>query len=456
MGLTADGASDRAVVLGEVVMASADEVHSPGWVVVADGAVESVGAGPPPPELAVVARGDLVMPGLVSAHQHAVDLLVAGGPTGPTFLDWLLGTYHSGLARAGPDDCALAVAAVRASTLAAGVTTMVDCWSVGPVADRARAEACADASIGAHRASGGRTVFGVMGNEHPGAGWQAARTPVDVHDLCRPADETLAEVERLASTHHRADGGRTLVTPSPELPETSTSRGLADALDLAERLGTVLPIHLCASPPSRAAYGPVELERDGLATSRLLAAHVSAVDDDDVQALGRDGIGVAHCPRSARALGARSLTPVAALRRAGARCGIGLDNASLNPSRDLFAEARAAQLVATVAGAPLAAATVFRMLPSEGADAAGLGDALGVLRPGRRADLLVLDTSGPHWHPTRETWADTVVASATAADVRIVLVDGRVVVTGGVAVTGVDGRALDRAATRIATAMGWR
>ncbi len=456
MGLSATGPSERAVVLGEVVMASADEVHSPGWVVVADGLVESIGAGPPPDELAVIARGDLVMPGLVSAHQHAVDLLVAGGPTGPTFLDWLLGTYHSGLALAGPDDCALAVAAVRAATLAAGVTTMVDCWSVGPVADRARAEACADASIEAHRASGGRTVFGVMGNEHPGPGWEATGASVDVHHLCRPADETLAEVERLAATHHRADGGRTLVTPSPELPETSTPRGLADAMALAERLGAVLPLHLCASPPSRAAYGPAELERDGLATSRLLAAHLSAVDHDDVRALGRAGIGVAHCPRSARALGATSLTPVAALRRAGARCGIGLDNASLNPSRDLFAEARAAQLVAAVAGDPLDAATVFRLLTSEGAGAAGLGEEVGVLGPGRRADLLVLDTAGPHWHPRRSSWAESVVASATAADVRTVLVDGRVVVTGGAAVTGVDGVALDRAADRIATAMGWR
>ena len=34
-------------------------------------------------------------------------LFVAGGPTGPTFLDWLLGTYHAGLALATPEDCAL-------------------------------------------------------------------------------------------------------------------------------------------------------------------------------------------------------------------------------------------------------------------------------------------------------------------------------------------------------------
>ena len=142
-----------------------------------------------------------------------------------------------------------------------------------------------------------------------------------------------------------------------------------------------------------------------------------------------------------------------ALRRAGARCGIGLDNTSLNPSGDLFAEARSAQLVAAVAGDPLDATTVFRLLTSEGADAAGLGDEVGVLGPGRRADLLVPDTSGPHWHPRRMSWAETLIASATAADVRTVLVDGRVVVTGGAAVTGV---ALDRAAALIAGAMGWR
>jgi cytosine/adenosine deaminase-related metal-dependent hydrolase len=69
---------------------------------------------------------------------------------------------------------------------------------------------------------------------------------------------------------------------------------------------------------------------------------------------------------------------------------------------------------------------------------------------------VVLDTSGPHWHPRRPSWVETVIASATAADVRTVLVDGRVVVTGGAPVTAVDGAALDRASARIASAMGWR
>lgn len=454
MGLTAGAV--RSAVAASVLVVDADTALSPGWLVVADGTVEAVGQGAPPPEVPVVARGDLAMPGLVSAHQHAVDLLVAGGPTGPTFLDWLLGTYHAGLALADPEGCAAAIGAVRAATLAAGVTTMVDCWSVGPVADAARSAACADASIEAHRASGGRTLFAVMGNEHPAPGWAAARSPVDVHTLCRPHEETLLEVERLAAAHHRADGGRTLVAPSPELPETATAAGLQAALELATRLDVALPMHLCASPPSRAAYGPADLERDGLADPRLLAAHVSAVDAADVAALGQAGIGVAHCPRSSQALGGAAPTPVATLRRAGARGALGLDNASLNPSRDLFAEARAAIGWSHVAGDPLDAATTFRLLTEEGADAAGLARSVGRLTVGCRADIALLDTSGPHWWPRRSTWVESIVANATAADVRTVLVDGRVVVRDGEALVGADLAALDRAAARIATVRGWR
>ena len=445
----------RQAVAATVVLVAPDEVLSPGWVTFADGVVDEVGAGPPPSDAAVVARGDVVIPGLVSAHQHTADLLVAGGPTGPTFLDWLLGTYHGGLALAGPDDCAAAVAAVRAATLEGGVTTMVDCWSAGPVDDTVRDAECAHAALGAHRASGGRTLFAVMSNERPAPAWRM-HALIDPERLCRPVEDWLVEVGRLASIHHRSDGGRTLVTLSPELPETTSPAGLMAAWGLAGTLGTVLPIHLCASEASRAAYGPAELERDGLAEPGLLAAHHSTIDEAEAAALGAKGIGVAHCPRSSRALGATRLTPVGELRRSGARCGLGLDNASLNPSRDLFAEARAAIEASVVAEDPLRPADALAMLTAEGASAAGLGGVVGELRPGWRADLVVLDASGPHWWPRRATWDETVVMCATAADVRTVLVDGRVVVTGGVAVTRPDGPALDRAAHRIATEMGWR
>jgi 5-methylthioadenosine/S-adenosylhomocysteine deaminase len=442
--------SDTIVAGAVVVTADATRrVLEPGWVRVRDGRITEVTAGLAPVETGVsVVAGDVVMPGVVSAHQHLVDVLVRGVPTGPAFIDWLRGTYHAGRAPVQPDECAVAVAAVRAACLAAGITTVFDCWSVGPVDDGRRVAECAEASIEAHADSGGRTVFAPMFCEVVPAGWQQGSWPIDPARLCRPAGESLALVEELAARFVR-HGGRILVTPSPELPEMVTEEGLVAAGRLARQLGAVLPIHLCASPESRAAFGPEDLGRLGLAGERVLAAHCSAVDPDDIARLGAARVSFAHCPSASRALGATRHTPVAALRRAGARGGIGLDNASLHPGTDLFAEAREAMLAARVAGDPLDAAALLDLLTIEGATAIGLGEVVGSLEPGKHADMVVLDAGGPHWWPRAASWPATIVTSARASDVSTVLVDGEVVAQDGLTRSGFDGAALDRAARRL-------
>jgi 5-methylthioadenosine/S-adenosylhomocysteine deaminase len=410
----------RTVVAGDAVVTAdpARRILQPGWVAFEDGAITAVGEGSPPDEPTM--RGGVVLPGLVSAHQHLVDALVRGGPIGPTFLHWLLGTYHAGLAHARADECAVAIATVRAAGLAAGVTTVVDCWSVGPVDDPARVAACADASIRAHLASGGRTVFAPMFCEVVPAGW-AGDWGIDPRRLCRPFDESLAWIESLAASW--AGPGRLTITPSPELPETSTVEGLQAAHALARRLGAVLPIHLCASPPSRAAFGPADAVELGLLGPGLLAAHCSAVDDHDIALLGTAHTGVAHCPSASIAMGADVFTPVARLRAAGAIGALGLDNASLHWGGDLFEEARRASDTAARMGAPLDDRTLLDLITIEGATAGGLGSSIGSLEVGKRADLVVLDTSGPHW-ALGDDWPGAVIGCARATDVRAVYVDG--------------------------------
>jgi 5-methylthioadenosine/S-adenosylhomocysteine deaminase len=153
---------------------------------------------------------------------------------------------------------------------------------------------------------------------------------------------------------------------------------------------------------------------------------------------------VAHCPSASRVLGAAAPTPVAALRRAGARCGLGLDNASLHPGSDLFAEARSAIAWARAAGDPLDAADALDLITVEAAAAAGLEGEVGALVPGLRADLIVLDAGGPHWCPRPTAWSEAVVTCARADDVRTVVLDGRIVVP-----RLVDGTDLDAASRRL-------
>src|SRR3712207_5081165 len=80
-----------------------------------------------------------------------------------------------------------------------------------------------------------------------------------------------------------------------------------------------------------------------------------------------------------------------------------------------------------------------RMVPAEtalelatlgGARALGLGDEIGSLEPGKKADLVLFDTRRPEW---RTLWnpVNTLVYSADGRSVHTVLVDGRVVVEHG-------------------------
>lgn len=440
------------VVVAADVIVTADpdqRVLTPGWVRIDRGVITEIGDGRPPVGTQLL-RGDIAMPGLVSAHQHLVDVLVRGGPAPASFLDWLLGTYHAGLSNARPEDCFAAVSTVRAATLAAGVTTVVDGWSVGAVDDPRRVAGCAVASLTAHRRSGGRTLFAPMFVEQVPAVWSVV-DGFDPERLCRPVGESLDLVAELAAAH---SDHLMSVTPSPELPETSTAAGLRAARELAETLGSVVPMHVCASPSSRAACGPNELAEVGLLGPQLLAAHCSAVDEQDVAWLGGAGIGVAHCPTSSRALGRSPLTPLAALRAAGARGALGLDNASLHSGVDLFAEAREAALVATSQGQHLAADDLIAMLTAEAAVAIGMGDRIGSLEVGKRGDVVLLDASRPHWWPRADRWADTIMQCARADDVTAVLVDGTVVAHDGLSVRHGEPHRLDAAARRL-RALRW-
>ncbi|HEY3313725.1 MAG TPA: amidohydrolase family protein, partial [Bacillota bacterium] len=71
----------------------------------------------------------------------------------------------------------------------------------------------------------------------------------------------------------------------------------------------------------------------------------------------------------------------------------------------------------------LSAATVFDMATAGGARAARL-DA-GVLRPGKLADVVILDLDGPHIGPVNDL-LQTIVYCSKASDVRTTIIDGRI------------------------------
>jgi 5-methylthioadenosine/S-adenosylhomocysteine deaminase len=61
----------------------------------------------------------------------------------------------------------------------------------------------------------------------------------------------------------------------------------------------------------------------------------------------------------------------------------------------------------------------------QSARAVGLDGVVGSIAPGRRADLILVDLTGPHTRPVHDL-AATLVHSARSSDVRTTIVDGRV------------------------------
>lgn len=414
-----------------VPMEPAGLVFDPGWVRITGSQIDSLGPGRPPSrpgDQTIDAAGGLVLPGLISSHQHLLDTLLRGGVTvGPTFLDWLLGLYYTGMSAYTPEDCGLASLLGAVETVRAGVTCVVDNWGIDNGADPARTEDCAEASLEALARSGLRVVFARMFATRVPEAWSSVTTGFDTSRLTTTLDEAFRAIDSLMAAHDGSRNGRIRVCPAPELPEMVEPEAFAMAMALAERHDTIVAMHLLASRDSRASFPAASIDALGGLGPRLLGAHCVAASDHDVGLLARRQVKVAHCPTS-NALGGQ-MAPLAAFVNAGITVGLGSDNATLNCNSDILAEARRAVLTARLAGGRPGLVTperAMRMATIEGAWAVGLGDSIGSLTPGKRADVIVIDTSAPHWFP-RHDWLSTLVFQAKSTDVRTVIVDGEVV-----------------------------
>jgi cytosine/adenosine deaminase-related metal-dependent hydrolase len=73
------------------------------------------------------------------------------------------------------------------------------------------------------------------------------------------------------------------------------------------------------------------------------------------------------------------------------------------------------------------AETALELATLRGAQALGLGDELGSIEPGKRADLVLFDTQRPEWQALFNP-INNLVYNADGRSVHTVVVDGRVVV----------------------------
>jgi len=327
----------------------------------------------------VAARGRWVLPGFVQAHLHLCQTLLRNGPDDLELLPWLRSHVWPGEAAHDENTMSVSARLGIAECLSAGVTAILDMGTIRH----------SDALFEAAAAAGVRYTGGNVLMDDP------ATTPPD---LRAPAEEGLAETERLRATWHGKENGRLRVAVTPRFAVSCTDALLRRAADLARDRGLVVHTHASenrsevALVKERTGLANVPyLDAVGLLGARTCLAHAVHADAADFQLLSRRGTSVAHCPSSNLKLGS-GVCPIPELRAAGVRVALGSDGSACNNLLDPFREMRLAALLPGVGGraGALSAFDVVRMATAEGAAALDLGGPAG-FETGARADFVILD-----------------------------------------------------------------
>jgi cytosine/adenosine deaminase-related metal-dependent hydrolase len=410
-----------------VTMDDAGTEHPDGWVLLAGGAVEAVGSGPPPDADEVLdLEGSVVTPGLVNVHHHLCQTLTRARAQESSLFAWfdhLLPTWKRLDAEA-----EFAAARTGLAELAlSGCSTVFDHHYLFPPG----ADGLIEAEVAAAAELGVRIVAGRGAMD-----FSESQGGVVPDDIAEDRDDILADTERLIALHEAGPGAMVQIAVAPEGVGSATPGLISDSIELARKHGLRLHTHLAENVEeelySVETFGrrPADHLADlGFFGADAWCAHCVRVDESDVARLAASGTGVAHCPTSNLRLGC-GIAPVRTLLDNDVAVGLGVDGTASNERGDLLYETKQALLIARSGGDPAAMSCrqALRLATRGGAKVLGR-DELGSLEPGKSADLAVWRTDGLELGGADDLVAGLVLSAPHR--VHQLYVGGRLVVDGG-------------------------
>ena len=360
------------------------------------------------------AGGDLAMPGMINLHNHLSMIAFRGLGEG---VDDRLFRFMFPLEKAMLSRGLIRVAARHAAIESAlsGVTLVTDMYYHEDEVARSVAE------VG---------IRGVLGETVMGFPVVDAPEPYGGLDY---AEQFINEWK-----------AHPLITPAiaPHAPYTVSPEWMQKSKALADRKDVPLLMHIAekrdeielilqdigAFPRGKSVIE--YLDEVGFLSDRLVAAHVTYVDEEDMLLLKKRGVGVGHNPK-ANSRGTSGQSPAWKMYEAGVDIGLGTDGPMSSNQMDLINVMGHAAVVARNHGQ----ADVGRLPPYDlvymatmgGARALDMEDKIGSLEVGKKADIIIIDIHAVNMQPMYDPYA-TIAFAAYPENVRTTIVDGKVIV----------------------------
>jgi len=394
--------------IGLIPMGEEKDYIENGYLIIEGQFIKAMGPGSAPAgvyDRTIDGHDRVVLPGLVNSHTHTAMTLLRGYADDMPLMEWLENKIWPLEAKLTGDDVYWGTMLAISEMLKSGTVCFADMYFF------------MDAAARAVENSGIRAVL--------------SRGMVGVG----PEKEiAFSESRDMVKKWQGACNGRITCRLGPHAPYTCPPDYLERVMQLSDELGVGLHIHIAETRVElediKRIYGStpvVHLDKLGLFERPVLAAHCVHVDAADIEILAAKQVGVAHNPESNMKL-ASGIAPIQQMLKAGIKVALGTDGASSNNNLDMLQEMRSASFLQKVYlqdSTVIPAWQALQMATANGARALGLGHEMGQLKPGYKADMIIIGLKQPNMLPAYDPISN-IVYSAQAADVETVIVDGNI------------------------------
>lgn len=262
-----------------------------------------------------------IMPGLINNHAHSAMSLLRGLADDLPLMTWLNDHIWPAEKQWVSDGFVEAGSELAIAEMIRGGTTCFNDMYFFP-----------DATARVVDESGIRASLGMVVIEFPSA-W------------ANTAEEYLHKGQQLHD--HYRHHPRISTAYAPHAPYTVSDNTLESIIMNAEELDLPIHMHIHETADEIAKsieqYGVRPLERLknlGLLSPRLIAVHMTQLNEQEIKWCAEAGVHIAHCPESNLKL-ASGFCPIAELTQQGINVTIGTDGAASNNDLDMFANSAA-------------------------------------------------------------------------------------------------------------------
>mgnify|MGYP001457168154 CR=1 FL=1 len=354
----------------------------------------------------------LLMAGFYNSHAHSPMTLLRGYGENMTLQDWLNKKIFPFEAKLTGEDVYWGTMLAMAESLRYGIVSTTDMYYFTEYMAEAVDESGCKNNIS-------RSITNFSGD--------------DLWNM-----DSALEMKKAYEELNGTAGGRIIIDMSLHAEYTSTPETVSQLAEYTSEIGANMHVHVSETKAEHESckekYGmtPVAyLDSHGLFETPTTAAHCVWIEGDDYDILKEKGVTVACNPVSNMKL-ASGICDVQALLDRGINVAVGTDSVASNNSLNILEDMKLFALAPKAASGDPAAVTVRDALKAatvNGAMAQGRHDC-GRLEKGFRADLTVLDISGPSMHPVHDM-KNNVLYSASGSNVVLTMADGKVLYSDG-------------------------